>query len=71
MDNPLCNITYFFVYPIHSVYTCTEFVFIWVQPSEIKNTKPFEDNQQEIKKWKPTDCPRRMCKIFVLNFNFT
>lgn len=26
MDNPLCNITYFFVYPIHSVYTCAEFV---------------------------------------------
>ena len=27
LDNPFCNITYFFVYPIHSVYTCTELVW--------------------------------------------
>ena len=63
----------FFVNPIHSVYNGTESVSylgqkIWKQiPSEIRNKKSLEDFKREIKKWKPTDCPCRICKIFIPN----
>ena len=62
-----------FVNPIHSVYNGTESVSylgpkIWKQiPSEIQNKNSLEGFKREIKKWKPTDCPCRICKIFIPN----
>ena len=58
--------------PIHSVYNCTKSasylgIKIWDQiPSEIRNKKSLKGFKWEIKKWKPTDCPCRICKIFIL-----
>ena len=60
----------FFVNPIHSVYNGTESASylgpkFWKQIfSEIRNKKSLEGFKREIKKWKPTDDPCRICKIF-------
>ena len=71
--NPPYNLrltSQFFVNPIHSVYNGTESASylapkIWKQiPSEIRNKKSLEGFKREIKKWKPTDGPCRICKIF-------
>ena len=57
----------FSVNPVHSVYNGTESALqlgpqIWEQiPSEIRK----RDFKREIKKWKPTDCPCRIRKIFM------
>ena len=66
----------FSVNPIHSVYNGTETASclgpnIWEQaPSKIRNKKSLEGFKREIKKWKPTDCPCRICKIFIPNLGF-
>ena len=62
--------TYFtiFVNPIQSVYNGSESASylgpkIWKQiPSEIGNQKSLKGFKREIKKWKPKDCPCRICK---------
>ena len=44
---------------------------IWVQiPAEIKNKDSLYDFKKEIEKWKPTECPYRICKTFVPNLCF-
>ena len=69
----LKHTSHFFVNPKHSVYNGTEAASylepkIWMQiASEIQNTKSLEGFKREIKKWKQTDCPRRVCKIFIPN----
>ena len=66
----------FSVNPIHSVYNGTESASylgpkIWEQiPFEIRNKKSFESFKWEIRKWKPTDCPCRICKIFIPDLGF-
>ena len=67
----LRHTSHFSTDPIHSVYNGTESASylgpnIWEQiPAENKN---FLDGfKKEVKKWKPTDCPCRICKTFVPN----
>ena len=76
-SNPHYNLRHtseFSVNPIHSVYSGTGSTSylgpkIWEQKhSEIRNKKPLEDFKWEIKKWKLTDCPSRICKILIPNF---
>ena len=76
-SNPHYNLRHtseFSVNPIHSVYSGTGSASylgpkIWEQKhSEIRNKKPLEDFKCQIKKWKLTDCPSRICKIFIPNF---
>ena len=63
-----------FVNPIHTVYNGTESAsYLWPKiwkeiPSEIRNKKFLEGFKRQIKKWKPTDCPCRICKIFIPNY---
>ena len=74
-NNPHYNLRpalQFSVNPVYSVYNCTKSasylgIKIWDQiPSEIRNKKSLKGFKWEIKKWKPTDCPCRICKIFIL-----
>ena len=44
---------------------------IWEQtPAEIKNKEFLNGFKREIKKWKPTECPCRICRTFVPNLGF-
>ena len=71
-DTPYYNLrsNYQFLtyYPIHSVYNGTESASylgpkIWEQiPAEIRNKESLDSFKREIKKWKPVDCPCRICK---------
>ena len=62
--------------PIHSVYNGTESASylgpkVWEQiPAEIKNKESLDGFKREIKKWKPVECPCRICRIFVPNLGF-
>ena len=62
--------------PIHSAYIRTESASylgpkIWEQISaEIKNKDSLDGFKKEIKKWKATECPCRICKTFVQNLGF-
>ena len=64
----LRHTSYFSTDPIHSVYNGTESASylgpkIWEQiPAEIKNKKSLDGFKEEIKKWKPTECPCRIYK---------
>ena len=61
---------------IHNVYNGTESASylgpkIWEQiPAEIKNKDSYGGFKIEIKKWKPTECPCRICQTFVPNLGF-
>ena len=69
----LQHTSHFSTDPIHSAYNGTESASylrpkIWEQiPTEIKNKDSLDGFKQEIKKWKPTECPCRICKTFVPN----
>ena len=39
-------------------------------PAEIKNKDSIDGFKKEIKKWKPTECPYKICKSFVPNLDF-
>ena len=62
--------------PIHSVFNPTESASylgpkIWEQiPAEIKNKDFLDGFKIEIKKWKPSECPCRICKTFVPTLGF-
>ena len=44
---------------------------IWEQiPAEIKNKDSLDGFKKEIIKWKPTECPCRICETFVPNLDF-
>ena len=75
--NPHYNLQHtsqFSVDPIHSVYNVAESAFylgpkIWeLIPSEIRNKESLKGLKRGIKKWKPIDCPCRICKTFELRF---
>ena len=77
--NPHYNLRHtsqFSVDSIHSVYNGAESASylgpkIWKQiPSEIRNKESLVGFKREIKKWKPIDCPCRICKSFVPNLGF-
>ena len=45
---------------------------IWEQiPTEIKNKDSLVGFKKEIRKWKPLNCPSRICKTFIDNLGFT
>ena len=62
----------FLVDPIHSVFNGSESgPKIWEQiPTEIKNKESFVRFKKEIKKWKPLNCPCRICMTFIANLSF-
>ena len=39
-------------------------------PTEIRNIESLEQFKLKIKKWKPTNCPCRLCKDYVPNLGF-
>ena len=70
------KILHIIIYGIHSVYDGTESASylgpkISEQiPAEIKNIDSLNGFKKEIKKWKPTECPYRICKTFVPDLGF-
>ena len=62
--------------PIHSIYKGTESATylgpkICQQiPAEIKYKNSHDGFKKEVEKWKPTECPCRICKTFVPNLGF-
>ena len=72
----LRNNSQFLTYAIHSVYNGTESASylglkIWEQiPAKIRNKESLDSFKREIKKWKPVDCPCRICKTFMPNLGF-
>ena len=66
----------FLIDPIHSVFNGSESALylapkIWEQmPFEIKNIKSLVGFKKEIRKWKPADCPYRICKAYIPNLGF-
>ena len=70
----LRHTSHFSIDPVHSVYNGIESASylgpkIWEQiPTEIKNS--LDGFKKEIKRWKPTECPGRICKTFLPNLGF-
>ena len=66
----------FLIEPIHSVFNGSESASylgpkIWEQiPIEIKNKDSLISFKKEIKKWKPLNCPCRLCKTYIANVGF-
>ena len=66
----------FLVNPIHSVFSGSESASylgpkIWEEiPTDIKNKDSLIGFKNEIKKWKPLNCPCRICKTFIPNLGF-
>ena len=70
------------IYGIHRIFLQTQFYNgtesasylgpkIWEQiPAEIKNKHYLDGFKKEIKKWKPIECPYRICKTLVPNLGF-
>ena len=74
--NGVSNLRYtiqFLVGVIHSVLNGSESASylgpkIWEQiPTEIKKTDSLVGSKKEIRKWKPLNCPCRICKTFKIN----
>ena len=63
-------------HPIHSVYHGSESASylgpkIWKSiPQEIKTIESLAGFKEKVKKWKPNDCPCRLCKVFINNVGF-
>ena len=61
---------------IHCVYNGSESASylgpkIWEQiPTEIKTINSLAGFKKEIRKWKPVNCPCRICKVFIPNLGF-
>ena len=61
---------------IHCVYNSIESASylepeIWEQiPTEIKKINSLAGFKKEIRKWKPVNCPCRICKVFIPNLSF-
>ena len=65
-----------FIPPIHSVYHGSKSASflgpkIWelIRPV-IRQIESFDRFKKEIKKWKPTNCPCRICKSFIPTVGF-
>ena len=73
----LRHTTQFLLDPIHSVFNGSESASylgpkIWEQIPTVKKKK--KDSivgfKKEIKKWKPLNCPCRICKTFIASLGF-
>ena len=66
----------FLLHPIHSVFNGSESASylgpkIWKEiPTDIKNKDFLIGFKKGIKKWKPLNCPCRICKTFIPNLGF-
>ena len=66
----------FLVDPIHSAFNGSGSATylgskIWEEiPTDIKNKDSLIEFKKEIKKWKPLNCPGRICKTFIPNLGF-
>ena len=78
-DTPCINLWYtlqFSTNPIHSAYNGIESAShlgpkICEQiPAEINIKESLDGIENEIEKWKPVECPCRICRIFVRNLLF-
>ena len=44
---------------------------IWTLiPNKLKSASTLVEFKQKIKKWKPTNCPCRLCKVYIKNLGF-
>ena len=44
---------------------------IWnILADRLKNANSIEAFKMQIKKWKPENCPSRLCKVYVQNVGF-
>ena len=68
--------SHFTVPPVRTVYHGSESISflglkIWyILPDRLKNASSIEAFNMEIKKWKPENCPCRLCKVYVQNVGF-
>ena len=78
-DTPYYNLRHtsqFSIGPVYSVYNGTESALflgpkIWEQiPAVITNKESLDGFEREIKKWKPVECPCRICNMFVPDLGF-
>ena len=66
----------FTVPPLRTVYHGSESITflgpkIWIiVPNNLKNVNSTEVFKIQIKKWKPKNCPCRLCKVYVQNVSF-
>ena len=66
----------FTIPPISTVYHGSESISflgpkIWnILPDRLKNVNSIEAFKMQIKKWKPENCPCRLCKVYVQNVDF-
>ena len=66
----------FTIPPIRTVYHGSESISflgpkIWnILPDRLKNVNSIEAFKIQIKKWKPENCPCRLCKVYVQNVGF-
>ena len=66
----------FFQPPVRTVYNGENSLrvfgpIIWsIIPDEIKNTDSLDNLKNKIRKWKPINCPCRLCKDYVSNVGF-
>ena len=66
----------FLVDPVHNVFNGSESASYFGPkispeiPTDIKNKGSLIEFKKEIKKWKPLNCPCRICKIFIPNLGF-
>ena len=73
--SPLKN-SQFNIPPIRTVHYGSESISflgpkMWnILPDRLKNTNSIEAFKMKIKKWKPENCPCRLCKVYVHNVGF-
>ena len=66
----------FTIPPIRTVYDGSESISflgpkIWnILPDRLENANSIEALKMQIKKWKPKNCPCRLCKVYVKNVGF-
>ena len=72
----LRNSAEFAILAIRTVYQGSESISylgpkIWnILPDRLKNANSLETFKLEIKKWKPENCPCRLCKSYLQNTGF-
>lgn len=66
----------FYSRQVHSVYNGTESLSflgpkIWeLVPEDIKKSESLEIFKNKIKKWVPSGCPCRLCRVYIQNIGF-
>ena len=75
-ENKYCSKFPFETNRINTVYYGTETLSfigpkIWTLiPNNLKKISTLVEFKQNIKKWKPTNCPCRLCKVYIQNLGF-